>query len=309
MTSILAFIFVLAAAFWQLELMYSHKFFDRTGRAEWIWGRREITRGTQLAFYATRNFDLPANRYFTRIKIAGDPDYTLYFNGAAIGGGRMGDANRQLDVYDVTKLARTKGNRIAVALRSTNGVGGLLVSVDIAPETRNVVVSDGAWRIINTWSADLPLRDPVPGVAPVSFGRPPIGKWNYLPEVEAAPFPEVKRVRTAVSVRAFKSALPEIRFPSGVAVVVARPMRVTAFDFGGPTDGRVRLRLDYEPAASELLYVRFANVANELNAIDNNVEAFVFAPHEPLVIDTTRRKFRYVAVYGSTSEVSADVLE
>lgn len=308
-TSILAFVFVLAAAFWQLELMYSQKFFDRTGAAQWIWGRREITRGTALAFYATRNFNLPPNRYYVHIKIAGDPEYTLYFNGSPIGGRRMSDQNRRLDVYDVTKLARTNGNRIAVALRSINGVGGLLVAVDTAPESRNVVVTDGAWRIINTWSPDLPLRDPVRGVAPVLFGRPPKGKWNYLPESDAAPFAAVKRVRTPVSVRAFKSALPEIKIESGVAVVTARPMRVTAFDFGGPTDGRVRLRLGYEPLASELLYVRFSNVASELNAVDNNVEAFVFAPHEPLVIDTTKRMFRYVAVYGATSSVDADVLE
>jgi len=308
-TAVLAFLFVLAGAFWRLELMYSQKFYDRTGRAQWIWGRREITRGTVLAFYATRNFDLPPGRYYTHIKIAGDPDYTLIFNGETIGGSRMSDSNRHLDVYDVTKLARTKGNRIVVALRSTNGVGGLLLSIDIAPENRNVLVSDGSWRVINTWSPDLALRDPVPGVEPVLFGRPPIGKWNYLPETEASPFPAVKTIRTPVEVHAFKSAVPEIVFPGGVAVVKAKPMRATAFDFGGPCDGRVRLTLNYDPGSSEFVYVRFANVSNELGAVDNNTEAFVFAPHERVVIDTTRRMFRYVAVYGATSSVQAEVLE
>ncbi len=301
--------FVFVAAFWRLELMYSQKFFDHTGRAEWIWGRKEVSRGTALAFFATKNFDLPANRYFVHIKIAGDPEYTLYFNGTTIGGRRMTDQDRNLDVYDVTKLARTTGNRIVVALRSTNGVGGLIASVDIAPESRNVIVSDSSWHIINTWSPDLAQRDPVRGAVPVLFGRPPTGKWNYLTEASASPFPDVHRVRTPVSVNAFRSAIPEIDFPGGVAIVKAKPMRATAFDFGSGCNGRVRLRLNYDNGASALVYVRFANVSNELGAIDNNLEAFVFAPHEPVVIDTTRRLFRYVAVYGATSEVSAEVLE
>jgi hypothetical protein len=306
---VLAVLFLIAAAFWRLELMYSQKFYDRTGRAQWIWGRREITRGTALAFYATRDFDLPANRYFVHIKIAGDPEYSLTFNGVAVGGKRMSDEDRRLDVYDVTKLARTKGNRIVVALRSTLGVGGLLMSIDIAPENRNVIVSDSSWRIIDTWSPDLALRDPVRGIAPVIFGRPPIGKWNYLEETDATPYAEVKRVRSAVAVNQFNSAIPEIRIDSGVAIVTARPRRATAFDFGGPCDGRVRLTLNYEAGSNELVYVRFANVSSELGAIDNNLEAFVFAPHERVVIDTSRRTFRYVAVYGATSSVDASVLE
>jgi hypothetical protein len=309
LTAILAFLFITAGAFWRLELMYSQKFFDQTGRAEWIWGRREITRGTALAFYATRDFDLPPNRYYTHIKIAGDPEYTLIFNGVTIGGRRMSDENRHLDVYDVTALAKTKANRIVVALRSTNGVGGLLASIDIAPENRNVVITDGSWHIVPAYSADLPVRDVVSAAPPVLFGRPPIGKWNYLQAEDAAPFPPVQRVRTAVNVTEFKSAIPEIATPGGVAVVKARPMRATAFDFGGPCDGRVRLELNHDPGSSEFVYVRFANVANELMAIDNNMEAFVFAPHERVVIDTSRRLFRYVAVYGATSSVQASVLE
>lgn len=307
--AVLAFVFIVVAAFWQLELMYSHKFYDQTGRAEWIWGRREITRGTPLAFYATRDFDLPERRYYTHIKIAGDPEYTLIFNGVTIGGRRMSDENRSLDVYDVTPLAKTKGNRIVVALRSTNGVGGLLVSTDISPEARNVIVSDRSWHIVNGYSPELAVRDVFPSAAPVLFGRPPTGKWNYLAAVDAAPFPAVRRVRTAVSVREFKSAVPEIKTPGGVAVVTAKPMRATAFDFGGPCDGRVRLTINHEPGSSEFVYVRFANVPSELLAVDNNMEAFVFAPHERVVIDPSRRLFRYVAVYGAVSAVSAEVLE
>ncbi|MGZ7032915.1 MAG: hypothetical protein ACXVIJ_13220 [Thermoanaerobaculia bacterium] len=309
MTVGLLFLVIFVTAFARLELMYSHKFFDSTGRAEWIWARREISRGTPLAFFATRDFDLPANRYFTQIKIAGDPEYTLYFNGKVIGGRRMTDENRHLDVYDVTPLARVKANRIVVAVRSSNGVGGLIVSVDIAPENRNVIVTDGAWKAIDSWAPDLPLRGSGPGERPVLIGRPPIGKWNYLLPASIDPLPEVKRVVSPRSSFAFKTAVPEIVFPGGVAIVKARPMRATAFDFGGPTAGRLRLHLNYDPQASYVVFVRFSNLQKELGAIDDNVESFVFAPHEPVVIDETKRMFRYAAVYGPIGEATADVVE
>jgi hypothetical protein len=307
-TPVLVVLFVFVAAFGYLERMYSQKFFDQTGRAEWIWGRREITRGTPLAFYATRNFDLPASRYYVRIKIAGDPEYTLYFNGAMVGARHMSDRNRRLDVYDVTSLARTQGNRIAVALRSTNGVGGLLASIDLAPENRNYIATDRTWRVIDSWTSDLVVRDPYAGAAPVLFGRPPAGKWNYLPVVPSPLLPEVQRIVNPIGAFTYKTAIPVIETPGGVAIVKAKPMRATAFDFGGPANGRVRLRLNYDAATSQLVYVRFANIQSELGVIDSGLEAFVFAPHEPAVIDATKRWFRYVAVYGQPA-ATVDVLE
>src|SRR5436190_22120198 len=88
---IAASVFVLVFAFSRLELLYSHKFFDNTGRAQWIWQQSRLAQGDPAAFFATREFDLPPNRSFTRIKMLGDPEYTLYFNGVAIGGRHVGD--------------------------------------------------------------------------------------------------------------------------------------------------------------------------------------------------------------------------
>src|SRR5437867_3045486 len=72
-------------AYHRLYLLYAHKFFDVTGRAQWIWAQHQLSRNIPVAFFATRNFDLPPNRQFTRIKVAVDPEYTLYFNGPQIG--------------------------------------------------------------------------------------------------------------------------------------------------------------------------------------------------------------------------------
>ena len=56
----------------------------------------------------------------------------------------VGD-DRQLDMYDVSGLARDTGNRIMVAVRSTNGVGGLIAAVDIKPEIENLIVTGADW--------------------------------------------------------------------------------------------------------------------------------------------------------------------
>src|SRR2546426_11941858 len=62
-------LFLFTAAFHRLNLLYSHKFFDATGRAQWIWAQHRVSSNVPVAFFATRDFDLPKNRYFTRIKI------------------------------------------------------------------------------------------------------------------------------------------------------------------------------------------------------------------------------------------------
>src|SRR5258706_13235279 len=94
--------------------------------------------GDPAAFYATREFDLPPGRQFTQIKVLGDPEYTLYFNGVEIGG-RRGEEDIVLDTYDVSKLAREKGNRIVLAPRSPNRVGGLNVAGDLTHEVCDYV--------------------------------------------------------------------------------------------------------------------------------------------------------------------------
>src|SRR6266498_196122 len=47
----------------QLWLLYAHKFYDVTGRAQWIWAPHQLSRNMPVAFFATREFDLPPNRY------------------------------------------------------------------------------------------------------------------------------------------------------------------------------------------------------------------------------------------------------
>jgi hypothetical protein len=205
----------------RLYLLYSHKFYDVTGTAEWISDKHRLAAGDPLAFFAVRDFELPSNRYYTKIKIVGDPEYTLYFNGVEIGGRRVGE-DRWLDVYDVTPFAKTGRNRIVVAMRSDNGVGGLIAALDIAPDYQNMVVSGRDWKIYRQWSDRLLLAD-VPSIAsrpPMLLGRPPMRRWNYLERRERSLATPPQKIVPPKNVSTMIGALPEVRVINGVAVTV-----------------------------------------------------------------------------------------
>ena len=293
---VLGFLLLFTFAVSRLERLYSHKFFDNTGRAEWIWLNHRIASGNAQAFFATKDFDLPPNRYFTRIKIAGDPEYTLWFNGREIGGRRVGE-QPTLDVYDVSALARTKGNRIVVALRSPNGVGGLIAAVDVAADYQNLAITDASWHIVKRWTPDLIVRDPASAERPLRLGRPPARRWNYL-ELAKRDFtiPPHKIIPPTASFT-FNTALASVDIIEGVAVAVSKKTAATAYDFA-PMTGRVRLTIAGDSNVSRAINVRFANERAELMTIEGAVEPVVFAPGERTIIDPVVRRFRYVMIYG-----------
>ena len=305
---IAASVFVLVFAFSRLELLYSHKFFDNTGRAQWIWQQSRLAQGDPAAFFATREFDLPPNRAFTRIKMLGDPEYTLYFNGVAIGGRHVGDDNEALDTYDVSTLARDRKNRMVVAVRSANGVGGLIAAIDLTAEFGNFIVTGGDWHIVRRWRDDLLVRDPAGDqiAHPQLLGQPPARRWNYLAQKDAKPFAPARKVTAPLQSFDFDTALPEIAVIGGTAVTVSRPTRATAYDFGQIT-GRARLTVRALGDTARNVTVRFANQRSELYAVEGSVEQFVFAAGERTIIDEETRNFRYVTVYGGTA--SMDVLQ
>ena len=170
------------AAVSHVSTFFNDKFSRTTGAANWIWDRESLSRAKPRAFFVTRDFDLPADRRYVHVKVAADPEYTLYFNGREVGGYRGGDPLR-LDVYDVSSFAHDRANRIVIAVRSRTGAGGLIVSVDLAPNQENMLVSDESWRIQTRWSDSLLSADEAGAPAPARvLGRPSFGKWNYLPE-------------------------------------------------------------------------------------------------------------------------------
>jgi len=313
-------LFLSFALFSSLHRFYSEKFFRNTGEASWIWSRHrvesgkrvrhELKSGKPLVFFAVRDFMLDDDPKGARIKIFGDPEYTLFLNGIALGGRRT-DGGGPLDVYDIGSVARQGVNRVVAAVRSENGVGGLLFSLDHSSR-QNVVVSDQRWKVFYEWDSRLPFADP-PNQRPDSpsiQGKPPFGRWNFLPlsgtaivasrpgNVEAP----VKVLRPH-SQRQLSTGQPEIRTLSGVAVVVRVPVIATLFDFG-IVDGYGRLIF---PASEQrLVRVRYINYPAELSDIDGKFESFVVAKGETFLNDPEKRAFRYMAVFAT--DVSAAVV-
>jgi hypothetical protein len=309
LTIALVALFAFLAAFAHLHRTYSRKFFDVTGRAQWIWARHPMNANVPVAFYATRDLDLPEHRIYTHIKVLGDPEYTLYVNGREVGRRQVGVEDKALDLYDISELVQTGHNRIVVAVRAPIGLGGLIAGIDIAPETENWVVTDATWKIYRRWSPALLLRDPEKGSweAPWIIGEPPVGRWNYLTAVPsdlAKPPTSIVTPRDTFSVIGF---IPTIRTEGGVAVAGAERARATAFDFGF-TSGRVRLTIDADGFASRTVSLRFANAREELELLDRNLRPVVFAPGERSVTTSEEHHFRYLMVFGR-GRVGAEVVE
>jgi hypothetical protein len=303
----LALLFAIVAGFSRLHDAYSQKFHEVTGEARWIWARHRMSDNLPLAFFATRDIDLPERRRYAHLKVLGDPEYTLFVNGREIAGRQVGE-ERQIDFYDISPRVKTGRNRVVIAVRATQGFGGLIASLDIGPETENWIVTDERWKIYRRWRPELLRHDP-PGVAweqPVIVGEPPIGRWNFL-GAEPRPFnpppTEVQPPKESFPLRAF---LPTIKTRSGVAVAVAEPMRAVAYDFGF-TSGRLRLTMARNTSyTSRAVKVRFANLREELETIQWDVRSVVFAPGETVVVTPESRDFRYVLVYGT--QVTAEVV-
>ncbi len=288
---------LLTASYWFLHRTYGRKFFDLTGRAQWIWAPHRVSSKLPVVFFASREFDLPERRHYTKIKILGDPEYTLYLNGRQIGARRTGD-DRHLDLYDVSKLAKTGRNRIVVAVRSSNGVGGLIAGIDIGPESENVVVTGPDWNIHRAWVRDLPLREPRSGaIRPALLGQPPSGRWNYLGLHPALITDPPKTVIAPREIVSFRATVPVIDSRRGVEVVIPTPMRAMIFDFKAVT-GHVRLRLNGRQPVPPVALVRLANTREEAMAIEGVQREFVFGQGEESVTDPHARSFRYVVVYG-----------
>ena len=307
LTIALAALFLFTAAFSFLHRTYSQKFFDITGRAQWIWAQHPMSANVPVAFFATRDIDLPPQRIYTHLKVLGDPEYTLYVNGREVAGRKVGVEDKTLDQYDISDLVKTGANRLVVAVRAPQGLGGLLAAVDIAPETENWVVTDGSWKIYRQWSPELLLRD-VEGAweHPQVIGAPPIGRWNYLTAFPQPFSPPPSAPLHAAQTFPVIGFIPTIRTEGGVAVAGADRARATAFDFGF-TKGRVRLTLRDEVVVSRAVNLRFANSRDELELLERNLRPVVFAPGEHLVTIPEKHSFRYLMVFGRGA-VDAEVL-
>jgi hypothetical protein len=307
LTIALALMFAFTAAFTHLDRTYTRKFEDITGGAQWIWAQHRMSDAQPVAFFAARDFELPENRYFAKLKVLGDPEYTVFFNGREIGGRRL-DANRYeqeprvLDLYDVSQFARTGRNRLVIAVRSPQGTGGLLASMDIGPETANWVVTDGDWKIFRHWDARLLFSDVPNGYwqPPQMVGAPPIGRWNYLKTVPREVVVPLSNVTPPKEVFQRVGIIPRVKTTAGVAVAGSEEARATVFDFGF-TKGHVRVIDETDRGTSKVVLLRFAFASQELGLAEWNLRPIVFAPGENAITTPEVHDFRYVMLFGKNA--------
>lgn len=263
------------------------------GGARWIWAWNEMKSDEPVAFFATRSFQLPDSRQFTRLRVSADPLYTLYFNGVEVGeGGRV--IREGLDEWDVTDLAREGTNRIVIAVRSARGPGGLLATVGVNPVRWDVASTDDSWQIHSRWHDDLLIRESEGGRSARVLGSPPFGPWdisavNRIDRRVGAHYIHHPREAERAS-----SAVPVVRMLSGVPIAGTEPVTVTTFDFGNVVHGRIQLEID-EAEEQSLVRIRTAEKRAELTP-DVPPTGFAVAPGETRLTLPGPRGFRYLSV-------------
>lgn len=287
-----------AALLLAIASFYEAKFARTTGDAVWLWSDHRIAADLPEAFFLAREFDLPSDFRLVRIRVAADPEYTLWFNGVEIGG-RTTDG-LELDRFDVTPFARTTNNRIVLAIRSARGVGGVLASVDLGPMRQNWLVTDEQWRLYPAWSDALLRPGPVslPSQPPRVLGPPPFGRWNFPKGREGTRYEPRRVFHYPVDRIRYQSWLPKIEVKSGVAVAGRAPAEATAFDFG-PTEGRPAIRVT--PGPKRAIPVRFASHPSNLQA-EGEITSLVIGNGEREVTSPQTSAFRYFIVYGEPVE-------
>ncbi|MHB0970476.1 MAG: hypothetical protein ACYC7A_17970 [Thermoanaerobaculia bacterium] len=291
--------FAAVAALLFLWNFFAARFERTTGRAEWIWPQHRIAADEPIVFFTARTFDLPPRRSYTRIKVASDPEYTLFFNGVELGGGRS-HGHVAIDVFDASALARDSGNRIVIAVRSARGVGGVLAAVDCGSMLENVVVSDSRWEIYRSWDPRLLLESSPQSTKPRVFGRPPHGRWNFPGERTRDAYPVASDIVAPRRVENYETRLPVIRVVGGVAIATSVASRATAFDFGA-IEGRARFEV--APGPRRVVNIRLANHPRELEA-PGELLPIVIAEGERVVVDPETRRFRLIVVHDSDAVAS-----
>lgn len=287
-----------AAALFSLGRFWSTKFYRITGDANWLWSHHRIAADEPEAFFLSREFDLPPDRAWVRIRVAADPEFILWFNGVEVGG--QASDGRALFSYDVTARARESGNRIVLAARSPRGVGGVLATVDVAPLKRNWLVSDATWSLHSNWSPHLldGSAADASSTNPRVLGSPPFGRWNYPEEREVEEYsPDWVKIEPHAATR-YDSWLPKVEKKSGVMVAGREAAEATAFDFGR-VEGRAAIRV--EPGRKRAIFYRYASRAEDLEQ-PGVVEAFVAGEGEREVVSPEPRAFRYLIVYDEPAE-------
>lgn len=295
---------------WQMSRAWNSPVSD----ASWIWAVAPQEQAVPSAFYAMRDFDLPAQPTAARLWLLGDEEYVVSVNGRRIGSNRYRDG-APLDLYDPAPFLRAGSNRLHAEVRSTWGKGGLLACLQVRyredDDFETVLVSDSSWHIVEQHQLGLVRGwlslDPPPSRAeslgsasasvetvaevrdsrPQLWGRPPTGRWG-LPVASAEPSENFAAPPS--SVREPAEIVPHPRLPN-----------VVTLDWGEPVSGYVELDLHTDDLPWALLYFSLEPPSAEYRPADAELVAVHGAGQWR---DTLPHRFRYLQVLG-LSEIPA----
>ena len=279
---------------------------DASGRAQWIWSEDNPYSKLPAAFYALRDFELDAVPPRARLLISADEEYLAYLNSARVGSNRW-SPGAPLDAYDVAPLLRVGRNRLAVELRSANGIGGCVVRLQRAPGEADILGTGRSWRIVRTANADTLTQSVWPqGDPPILWGHSPIGRWN---SPRAVPRPLFGRTvvgaasRKPQSYRALDRANRWWPWPRWGRRGNRTPQVV--LDWGEEVTGYLNLRFrDVEPRVG-LLWFGSTPPEPRREAVADGVVVTVAGRGS--WHDAVPRRFRYVAAVGLRGLAGAQV--
>ena len=265
------------------------------GAAAWIWSADSPREVVPRSLYLVKDFDCTEEVPSARLLLSGDEEVVLYLNGRLVGAHafRLGGA---MDHFEVGPLLRPGGNRLLAEVRSSRGVGGLLLRLDRGPETPALAVSDASWKIFHHFEPGL-----LGGWLPLSgaesaevWGIPPLGRWGR-PRLGSKQPAEALAEPPLMAVPASSTtAVPEL---GGGALL---------FDFGGERAGYLRLSSAEGLRSPALLFVGPEVPDPRRRAAD----AIVVASEGALEWrDARPRRLRYALLWGFAAGSRLELLE
>lgn len=156
-----------------------------TRDAKWIWATGTEREPAPVRFFLVRQFELPFAVSGARLLVRADQEYEARLNGTWVGSNRYVDGT--VDAYEAGSLLRPGSNTLLVELRSTHGIGGLLLSLEIDGTQGEVlrIDSDENWAVVRRGLRGLFGKRPelVSQEAVEVPAAPPAGRWG-LPREE-----------------------------------------------------------------------------------------------------------------------------
>jgi len=274
-----------------------------TGQAEWIWAEVEPQDGW-TSFFAVRDFALetvPTSGVF--LTLTADEEYVVFLNGEVVGSGSF-QSGSPIDAFDVTDLLLEGDNRLLVELRSSRGMGGMVLRLARGDEP--IVLSDSSWRVVPEYREELKWPGRVlESATPVRvWGRPPTGRWGLPRAVVRRPLltDQVlsRRPLPAVSARVGDGDGPWRFLPSEPQHSAPLGTWVT-FDFGYEVSGFINLSLARRGGARGMFWVSADSIPEPRSTRSSG--HFLALVGQGSWTDAVPRRFRYVTVV-SLSEIA-----